>query len=77
MFVGTDSWVTPSFVELSNGAAMGFVGFAPAPADSPFRTQILAEYEAVTGLNGVEASLAYADYGYDTVTTFGKLVLIW
>lgn len=51
---------------------MGYVGFSPAPADSAFRTQIIQEYEAKTGLDGVEASLAYADYGYDAVTTFGK-----
>lgn len=35
------------------------------------RSAVLKEFEDTTGLNGEEASLAYADYGYDAVTTFG------
>lgn len=71
VFIGSDSWVTPSFFELSNGNAIGWVGFAPAPADSPFRTKIFKEYAALTGYDTAQASLAYAEYGYDAVTTLG------
>lgn len=71
VFVGSDSWVTPSFVELSNGNAIGWVGFAPAPADSPFRTRVFKEYAAITGFDTAQASLAYAEYGYDAVITLG------
>lgn len=51
---------------------MGFIGFNTAAANSPFRTQVMQEFEAKTGLSGEEASLAYGDYAYDTVLTFGE-----
>jgi len=70
VFIGTDAWMQPSFVDISNGHAVGFIGSSTAPGDSAFRTQVYEEYTAKTGYDADTASLSYADYGYDAVLTY-------